>query len=76
MASTSIPPAVAFSLIASAPVPAEERTSDESVAPVTLIVKSSPAPSVLRDIFEAVPLPSIENPRESIVVVTTSAEPI
>ena len=43
---------------------------------MSAIVRSSPAPSVLREILLAVPLPSTEKPSESIVVETTSADPI
>ena len=72
----SIPPAEVVKVSASAPVPVEESTSDESVAPVKLTVRSSPAPSVFKEILLAVQLPSMENPSESIVVKTTSADPI
>ncbi len=42
-ASISIPPAVALISTASEPVPEELMMTEESVAPVTAIVKSSPA---------------------------------
>ena len=50
-----IPPAVVFISIAFAAVPVEERTREVSCAPVTEIVRSSPAPSAERVMFESTP---------------------
>ena len=57
--SISMPPALAVICNASAPVPVELNTSEESNAPATAIVKSCPAPVLVTVRFEAAPIASI-----------------
>ena len=65
---TSKPPAVVVILIASAAlVPVDERTKDESVAPVTDIVRSSAAAVESNDKLDGAPIASIEIAPPSVV---------